>query len=75
MIGRKRITSRLAMCKKKNMDLEVKTQELPFNTGIKEKYTTYRMTSSSVGQGGTAVVVSHNDPGLPCAPNSGRRAR
>lgn len=36
MIGRKRITSRLAMCKKKNMDLEVKTR-IAFQYGHKGK--------------------------------------
>lgn len=37
MIGRKRTISRLTMCKKKNIDLEIKTKELPFKEGHKWK--------------------------------------
>lgn len=47
MTGRRRMISRHRMCKKKNMDLEVKTQELPFKEEHKQK--TCTMTSPSAG--------------------------
>lgn len=79
MIGRKKIISRLTMCKKKNIDLEVKTQELTFKDEHTQK--TYNIHDGIIVMGQeealcsvAALAVIRNDLGLPCTPRFGRQA-